>query len=255
MSRSRSYRAGNAIHLGYKYQSVSAVKENNRCLFWDPYKTHTYIQTHTHTHINTYIHTHTHTHTYIHTYIHTWMLKLVLHKSNYGALKGWYIYIRPTLSSVGRMPCLRRQSAKYMYGTVICLRTRILFFFISRELLFILKQIFMSLICNISVSTVTRLRDRSWGTCNWLLWGTAILLFFVATSAVRLHGVIELPRDSVIYMYVLKFLWWIRNQYPSKWKLFMCLEPPLYFLESGLTNYASCVSCHSRQWPRNSKFE
>jgi hypothetical protein len=37
--RTSSYRAVNALHLGYKNQSVYAVWENNRCLFSHPHKT------------------------------------------------------------------------------------------------------------------------------------------------------------------------------------------------------------------------
>jgi hypothetical protein len=36
------HRAVNTLRPGYKYQSVNAVKGNNHCLFWDPYKTHDY---------------------------------------------------------------------------------------------------------------------------------------------------------------------------------------------------------------------
>jgi hypothetical protein len=38
----RTYRAVNTLRLGYKNQSVNAVQWNNRCWFWDPYKTHKY---------------------------------------------------------------------------------------------------------------------------------------------------------------------------------------------------------------------
>ena len=38
----RTYRAVNTIRLGYKKQPVNAVQWNNRCLFWDPHKTHKY---------------------------------------------------------------------------------------------------------------------------------------------------------------------------------------------------------------------
>jgi hypothetical protein len=36
------YRAVNTLPLAYKNQSVNAVYGNNRCLFWDPHKTHKY---------------------------------------------------------------------------------------------------------------------------------------------------------------------------------------------------------------------
>ena len=39
----RTYRAVNTLRLGYKNQSVNAVQWNNRCLFWDIYKTHKYF--------------------------------------------------------------------------------------------------------------------------------------------------------------------------------------------------------------------
>jgi hypothetical protein len=39
---SASYRAVNTTLLGYESQSVNAVQESNRCLFWDPNKTHKY---------------------------------------------------------------------------------------------------------------------------------------------------------------------------------------------------------------------
>jgi len=29
-------------HLGCKHQSVNVVQGNNRCLFWNPHKTHKY---------------------------------------------------------------------------------------------------------------------------------------------------------------------------------------------------------------------
>jgi len=38
--RPSPYRAVNTLRLGYKNQSVNAVKGNNRCLFSDPHKTH-----------------------------------------------------------------------------------------------------------------------------------------------------------------------------------------------------------------------
>jgi len=38
----RTYRIVNTLLLGYKNQPVNAVKENNRCLFSDPHKTHKY---------------------------------------------------------------------------------------------------------------------------------------------------------------------------------------------------------------------
>jgi hypothetical protein len=34
------YRAVNTLRLSYTNQSVNAVQWNNRCLFWDPHKTH-----------------------------------------------------------------------------------------------------------------------------------------------------------------------------------------------------------------------
>jgi hypothetical protein len=37
-----SYRAENTLRFGYKNQSVNAVQWNNRCLYWDPHKTHKY---------------------------------------------------------------------------------------------------------------------------------------------------------------------------------------------------------------------
>ena len=36
------YRAVNTFHLGYKNQSVYAVRVTSRCLFSDKYKTHKY---------------------------------------------------------------------------------------------------------------------------------------------------------------------------------------------------------------------
>ena len=38
----RTYRAVNTLRLSYKNQPVNAVQWNNRCLFWDPHKTHKY---------------------------------------------------------------------------------------------------------------------------------------------------------------------------------------------------------------------
>ena len=40
--RSSPYRAVNTLRLGYKNQSVNAVRGNNGCLFSDPHKTHKY---------------------------------------------------------------------------------------------------------------------------------------------------------------------------------------------------------------------
>jgi len=40
IERSIPYRAVNTLRLGYKNQSVNAVRGNNRCLFSDPHKTH-----------------------------------------------------------------------------------------------------------------------------------------------------------------------------------------------------------------------
>jgi len=37
------YRAVNTLRLGYTNQPVNAVQWNNRCLFWDPHKTHQHI--------------------------------------------------------------------------------------------------------------------------------------------------------------------------------------------------------------------
>jgi len=42
LQRLRLNRVVNTILLGYKNQSVHAVWGNNRCLFWDPYRTHKY---------------------------------------------------------------------------------------------------------------------------------------------------------------------------------------------------------------------
>ena len=36
------YRAVNTLRLSYTNQSVNVVQGNNRCLFWDPHKTHKY---------------------------------------------------------------------------------------------------------------------------------------------------------------------------------------------------------------------
>jgi len=38
----RTYRPVNTLRLSYKNQPVDAVQWNNRCLFWDPHKTHKY---------------------------------------------------------------------------------------------------------------------------------------------------------------------------------------------------------------------
>ena len=40
--RPSPYRAVNKLPLGYTNQTVNAVEWNNRCLFWDPHKTHKY---------------------------------------------------------------------------------------------------------------------------------------------------------------------------------------------------------------------
>jgi hypothetical protein len=42
IQRFSPYRAVNTLHLSYKNQSVNAVQWNNRCLFFDPHKTHKY---------------------------------------------------------------------------------------------------------------------------------------------------------------------------------------------------------------------
>jgi hypothetical protein len=42
IERFSPYRTVNTLRLGYKNQPVNAVEGNNRCLFWDPYKTHKY---------------------------------------------------------------------------------------------------------------------------------------------------------------------------------------------------------------------
>jgi hypothetical protein len=39
---SSSYHTVNTLRLGYKNQSVNAVKENDHCLFYEPCKPHKY---------------------------------------------------------------------------------------------------------------------------------------------------------------------------------------------------------------------
>ena len=41
--RQNLYRAVNTLLLCYTKNSLNAVLGNNRCLFWDPHKTHKYI--------------------------------------------------------------------------------------------------------------------------------------------------------------------------------------------------------------------
>jgi len=37
-----SYSSVNTLYLGYRKQQANSVYGNNRCLFWEPYKTHKY---------------------------------------------------------------------------------------------------------------------------------------------------------------------------------------------------------------------